>query len=105
MPSFSETFEPLSSPHTASTSLLPGTTLSQQPPATSTSSGRMMLSQDGNHQPNVQLCHDDTFSFYTLATTHGEGTAHVFQLFGPKDMVPEVKWLPNGARSVSWKKL
>jgi hypothetical protein len=104
MPSFSETFEPLSSPYTATTSL-PGIILSQQPAAMSTSSGRMMLSQDGNHQPNVQLYHDDAFSFYTLAITHGEGTAHVFQLFSPKDMVPEVKCLPNGAHSVSWKKL
>jgi hypothetical protein len=105
MPSFPETFEALSSTHTASTSLLPGATLSQQPAATSTSSSRMMLSQDGNHQLNVELCYDDAVSFYALATPHDKGTVHNFQLVGPKDMVPVMNYLPNGVRSVSWKKL
>lgn len=103
MPSLLESFEPLSPPFTGSASPLPVTTSPQQPGATS--QGHMMLSQDGNHQLNVKLCHDDTMSFYTIAAAHDNRKTLVFQLLCPMDMAPEVNYLPNGVCSVSWKKL
>ncbi|CZR52901.1 uncharacterized protein PAC_02778 [Phialocephala subalpina] len=108
-PSLSEPFKPLSFPPAASTSApastspRPATTSPQEPADTETSHHR--LSQDANRQLNTELRHDDILSFYTLALPHDNGTAHVFQLVGPKDMVPVVDCLPNGGCSVSWKKL
>ena len=104
MPSLPEIFEPLSSPYTSSTSLRPAAASPQQTADTMISHGRMILSQDGNHQLDIKLRHDDTVSFYALAIPQDKGTAHVFQLVGPKDMVPVINCLPNGVRSVSWKK-
>lgn len=97
-------FEPLSSYTSSSTPLLPEAILPQQAADTRTSPGLMMPSQDGNNQLDSKLLHDDTESFYALATYDDDGTARVFQLVGPKDRVPVVNCLPNGVRNVSWRK-
>jgi hypothetical protein len=82
IPTLPEIFGPLSSPYTSSTSLRPAAASPQQPADTKTSQG--CISQDANYQLDIKLCHDDTVSFYALATPHDKGTTHDFQLVGPK---------------------